>query len=416
MPLPFFNCAKKPAGGMAGLIFKRCKQTAMTELKKKRFLIYLATFFFWFAQYVYNPYMTPYLLGLNITASFAGVIVGMYGSTQLICRLPLGVMADHAQKHRFFIVSGLLLCAAASLLRVLTQNPWALLGANAISGMASSTWISFTILNSMYYEPHELSRSIGSINAFNNAGILTAYILGGLLYEKYGMVMMFWLSLASGILGAVAALMIKDEPPRNPALPVGKLLSVIKQKRLIVFSLLSTLFQFIVFATANSFSSTVIKNIGATAVELSACSALFTLGGMLSSYFVGSKTAQKLGPVKLSMTGFGLLAIYCLVLPRLHTIWGMAILQFIGGCGGTSTFSIIMSDAIAEVPNEQRSTAMGFFQSVYSIGIMAGPSLMGTMIDRLTMTPAFAVVGIICIVTAAGYPLLRRFINKPGKA
>lgn len=47
---------------------------------------------------------------------------------------------------------------------------------------------------------------------------------------------------------------------------------------------------------------------------------------------------------------------------------------------------------------------------------MAGPSLMGTMIDRLTMTPAFAVVGIICIVTAAGYPLLRRFINKPGKA
>ena len=151
MPLPFFNCAKKPAGDMAGLIFKRCKQTAMTELKKKRFLIYLATFFFWFAQYVYNPYMTPYLLGLNITASFTGVIVGMYGSTQLICRLPLGVMADHAQKHRFFIVSGLLLCAAASLLRVLTQNPWALLGANAISGMASSTWISFTILNSMYY-------------------------------------------------------------------------------------------------------------------------------------------------------------------------------------------------------------------------------------------------------------------------
>ena len=88
MPLPFFDCANKPAGDMAGLIFKRCKQTAMTELKKKRFLIYLATFFFWFAQYVYNPYMTPYLLGLYITASFAGVIVGMYGSTQLICRLP----------------------------------------------------------------------------------------------------------------------------------------------------------------------------------------------------------------------------------------------------------------------------------------------------------------------------------------
>ena len=43
--------------------------------------------------------MTPYLLGLNITASFAGVIVGMYGSTQLICRLPhvsrIGLLPYH---------------------------------------------------------------------------------------------------------------------------------------------------------------------------------------------------------------------------------------------------------------------------------------------------------------------------------
>ena len=62
----------------------------MTNLKRKRLLLYLVTFFYWFAQYVYNPYMTPYLLGLNISASFAGVIVGMYGSTQLLCRLPLG--------------------------------------------------------------------------------------------------------------------------------------------------------------------------------------------------------------------------------------------------------------------------------------------------------------------------------------
>ena len=383
----------------------------MTQLKKKRFLLYLVTFLFWFAQYVYNPYMTPYLLGLGISASFAGVIVGMYGSTQLICRLPLGVMADHKQKHRLFILLGVALCALAAGIRVLSQNPVVLLCANAISGVASSMWISFTILNSLYYAPEELSRSIGSINAVNNAGILAAYILGGLLYARFGMVMMFWLSLGAGLLGVIVALFIRDEPAKE-GLPVGKLLSVVLQKRLIVFSLLGTLFQFIVFATANSFASTVINNAGVTAVQLSICSALFTLGGMLSSYFVGSKPAQRIGPVKLSVIGFGLLAVYCFALPFMPNFIALAAMQFVGGCGGTSTFSIIMSDAIRDVPNEQRSTAMGFYQSVYAVGIMAGPALMGGLIDAFTITPAFAIVGAVCVVTAAAYPLIRRFAER----
>ena len=383
----------------------------MAQLKKKRFLLYLITFLFWFAQYVYNPYMTPYLLGLGISASFAGVIVGMYGSTQLICRLPLGVMADHKQKHRLFILLGVALCALAAGIRVLSQNPVVLLCANAISGVASSMWISFTILNSLYYAPEELSRSIGSINAVNNAGILAAYILGGLLYARFGMVMMFWLSLGAGLLGVIVALFIRDEPAKE-GLPVGKLLSVVLQKRLIVFSLLGTLFQFIVFATANSFASTVINNAGVTAVQLSICSALFTLGGMLSSYFVGSKPAQRIGPVKLSVIGFGLLAVYSFALPFMPNFLALAAMQFVGGCGGTSTFSIIMSDAIRDVPNEQRSTAMGFYQSVYAVGIMAGPALMGGLIDAFTITPAFAIVGAVCVVTAAAYPLIRRFAER----
>lgn len=97
---------------------------------------------------------------------------------------------------------------------MLSQNPYVLLSANAISGVASSMWISFTILNSLYYEPHELSRSIGSINAVNNAGILAAYLLGGLFYQRFGMVLMFWMSLISGAIATVLALFIVDEPPK----------------------------------------------------------------------------------------------------------------------------------------------------------------------------------------------------------
>ena len=384
----------------------------MPTLKKKRFLLYLVTFFYWFGQYVYNPYMTPYLLGLNISASFAGVIVGMYGSTQLLCRLPLGLAADNRQKHKLFIFLGALLCALASLLRVLSQNPVALLSANAVSGVASSMWISFTILNSLYYEPHELSRSIGSINAVNNAGILAAYLLGGLLYQRFGMVCMFYLSLSAGAIAAIVALFIADEPPKPHPLPVGQLLRVVGQRRLIVYSLLATLFQFIVFATSNSFSNTVIKNIGVTSLQLSVCSALFTFAGVLSSYFVGTKRAARIGETRLAVIGFSLLALYCFLLPQMRTFFGMTVMQFLGGCGGTSVFSLIMSAAIRDVPGEQRSTAMGFFQSVYAVGIMAGPAVMGALIDWFSITPAFSIVGVVCVLTAAAYPLIGRFMRR----
>ena len=382
----------------------------MTNLKRKRLLLYLVTFFYWFAQYVYNPYMTPYLLGLNISASFAGVIVGMYGSTQLLCRLPLGLAADNKQKHKLFILLGALLSATASLIRVLSQNPYALLSANAISGVASSMWISFTILNSLYYEPHELSRSIGSINAVNNAGILAAYLLGGLFYQRFGMVLMFWMSLISGAIATVLALFIVDEPPKPTPLPVRQLLRVVGQRRLIVYSLLAALFQFIVFATSNSFSNTVIQNIGVTSIQLSICSALFTFAGVLSSYFVGTKRAAAIGETRLAVIGFSLLALYCFLLPQMKSFFGMTVMQFLGGCGGTSV--LIMSAAIRDVPDEQRSTAMGFFQSVYAIGIMAGPSVMGTLIDWFRITPAFSIVGVVCVLTAAAYPLISRFMRR----
>lgn len=63
--------------------------------------------------------------------------------------------------------------------------------ANLLSGIASSMWISFTILFSRYYPPEELSKSIGLLTAMNNAGTLAAYLLGGVLYEPFGMKSLF---------------------------------------------------------------------------------------------------------------------------------------------------------------------------------------------------------------------------------
>ena len=43
---------------------------------------------FWFAQYIFVPFLSPHLIALGITASFAGVIMGAYGVAQLVLPFP----------------------------------------------------------------------------------------------------------------------------------------------------------------------------------------------------------------------------------------------------------------------------------------------------------------------------------------
>ncbi|MBQ3879560.1 MAG: MFS transporter, partial [Oscillospiraceae bacterium] len=62
--------------------------------KAKQFLFLVAVALFWFSQYVYTSYFTPYMSSLGIAASLAGTIVGAYGFTQLVLRIPFGVAAD----------------------------------------------------------------------------------------------------------------------------------------------------------------------------------------------------------------------------------------------------------------------------------------------------------------------------------
>ena len=106
-------------------------------MKKKRILLLAVTLLFWFAQYVYVPYQTPYLASLGIAPSMIGVILGAYGFTQMAVRMPVGVMADRKDRHKWFIAMGVLLAGLASLLRAFVPTAAAFLIANLLSGIAS---------------------------------------------------------------------------------------------------------------------------------------------------------------------------------------------------------------------------------------------------------------------------------------
>ena len=55
------------------------------KLNKQK-ILFIAVIFFWFAQYVYIPYQTPYLTMIQTSTSFIGIIIGTYGISQMVLR------------------------------------------------------------------------------------------------------------------------------------------------------------------------------------------------------------------------------------------------------------------------------------------------------------------------------------------
>ena len=65
------------------------------QKKKGDLLLLVIVVLFWFAQYVFVPFLSPHLTALGMTASVAGMIMGAYGMAQS------GASAEEIVTHYF---------------------------------------------------------------------------------------------------------------------------------------------------------------------------------------------------------------------------------------------------------------------------------------------------------------------------
>jgi len=381
----------------------------MAGLDFRKALLCTVTLCFWFAQYVYVPFLTPYLLSLAISATVAGVIIGAYGVTQLILRIPLGLTLDIYRQHKLVIQVGVLLAGLSSLGMLLFPSPVMLFISNAVSGVASSAWISFTILYTTYYESESSTRAIGIINVFFQSGILLAFLTGGLLVSRFGIQALFKVSFASGVVGALLALLIPhDGTLKGTNVTLASLLKVVRDKRVITFSLLSGMAWFVVFATVFSFSTSTAKGLGATGAQLGFFSMLYSAGTIAGAYFIATPVGHGMGEKKTLILGFGILAVYCVAIGLTSDLMLFYPLQLVCGLGNGLLLAATMAFAIKHVDAEKKTTAMGCFQSIYCFGITGGPMVMGVLIDHGGKRAAFCVVGAASLVCAILIPFLYR--------
>lgn len=361
-----------------------------TVQKSQASLVLWIVAFFWFAQYVYVPYQTTYLLLAHISSNLVGAIIGAYGISQLLLRLPVGVLADLSSNHKFFIILGAFLAGAASFIRILLPDEVGFLVANILSGTASATWISFMILYMSFFKKADQTRATSKIIMANNTGMLLGFVTSTFLYDIVGMMVICAFSLGAGLIACLLSFFLQTtKPEKRPNIRVIELLQVIKDKNLLLYSCLALVQQGVQMSTTMSFTNQIIKELGATNMEIGFSSIIYMLSAVFFAKLASTKFLELLTKKQWIYSSFLLLGIYCLLVPQSSSILIVCLLQLIPGVGTGILFSLITSEALQSVPMQKRSTAMGFFQAVYAVGMTAFPIISGSIYEHLSMKAAF---------------------------
>ncbi|QYR21424.1 MFS transporter [Paenibacillus sp. sptzw28] len=376
-------------------------------------LFCIVTLIFWFSMYTCVPILTAYVKDLGASNKMAGLIVGMYGLSQMLLRIPVGVVSDRIHKRKMFIVLGLIFSVVAGIGILLTDHLTWILFLRIIAGAAAATWVDFTILFASYYAKHETTRAMGNITVFNSLGQMFGILCGGWFADQYGWESAFLIGAAVGLAGTFAAFFVVEKFEENEqAITLNGIKEVAGDRILMTVSFLAIILQILTFATVFGFTPVYAQSLGATKLDMGLLTFFSTLPIALASWLGGKYASQWLGERNVIVLGFILTGVFTVVIPFTGSLWMLIVTQALAGFGRGFTMPVLMSLSIKHMETGRRATAMGFYQAIYGLGMFIGPLFMGLAGDLLTLKEGFVLVGMLgCITALLSHVLLYRVMT-----
>ena len=370
------------------------------DKKTSRRLLCISMVFFWASEYCHAPYFTPYLEGLGFSAEAIGVMVGAYGFTQIFARIPIGITTDAFNCYKLTILFGTISTTLSSFFLMFATHMWSIILCRVMAGLAASTWLAFSVLYNAYYKDDESVTAMTNANAFNNVGKLLAFFLGILTATRWGYKVPLLCSFLTGLVAVIAVVFLKPIEIKHESFSFNHALDVIKTPMIIVAALFAMLPQFYMQGTAFSFTSSKAKLLGASSFTIGVISLAFTLIQVLISPYVGKKLLKKLKSAFAVSLGLVLLSLSSVVIAIADTPYLLILGNIVGGVGCLILNALLMSLIVRSVSEEKRSTAMGFYQAVYGIGMTLGPVVIENLVGAKGYGWAYMTIAIIMFVFA----------------
>lgn len=339
-------------------------------------------------MYIYVPILTPFLEDRGLPLGTIGLIVGSYGLTQVLIRFPLGLYSDRLSRRKPFLFAGM----AAGLLSCalfLYVGGWAgPLSGRLVAGICASTWVPFTVLYASYYPPAQSGKAMSTLSFLTVVGQLGGMTLSGYLAGSGDWNAAFAAGIVIAAAGGALVAFVR-EPRIAPAADTniersvketGKrpTLAILKDSRqLQIVSLLSLLAHCVLFITMFGFTPLQAVEFGAGKNGLTVLVVSFMVPHALVSLWTGRYIAPRFGTRRVLLCGFLLAAVCTALIPFSGSFVGLLATQAVNGVAQGLYLPLLLGLAIKDIRPSERATAMGFYQSVYAVGMFAGPYLAG---------------------------------------
>lgn len=271
----------------------------------------------------------------------------------------------------------------------------------------------YIVLYSSLFDKKEEHKSMTLALFASVIGMFVAFISATLFYSKYSMKFLLLESFFMSFIVILLSLFIKDSRSiKNKKyfnnLSFKDLLSVCKNKRLIIFSILAMINQGIQTSTAFSFTLNRIIEKGGNYSLVGISSILNILSAMIISFYVSTSLANKLSSRFYINLFFIVLSFYCILVMKTNSVIIIVLSQLLAGSSNGVLSAYITSEAVLDIEESKKSSAIGFYQSVYSIGTLLYPIIFGRLSHYFSIEIAFLFLSISAISSLSFNFLLKK--------
>ncbi|XID95011.1 MFS transporter [Paenibacillaceae bacterium WGS1546] len=341
-----------------------------------------ATILYWTTLYIYVPILSPYLQDRGLSMGWIGFILGSYGITQALIRLPLGMYSDVMSQRKPFLIAGMLAGLISCALFLLPGAWGGPLAGRLMAGVCASAWVPFTVLYASYYPADRTHQAMGTLSFLTVFGQLAGMGASGWLVSLGGWNAAFVAGIAVAGVGVLAAMFVHEPRPASQAAVPARFdrsipARVLRSRMLWKVSTLSVLAHGILFITMFGFTPLQAVELGASDAELTGIVVAFMVPHALVSIWSGRYLAPRLGTRYVVVAGFLLAAVFTAAIPYSATLGWLAFTQSLNGIAQALYFPLLLSLAIRGFAPAERATAMGLYQSVYAFGMFLGPYIAG---------------------------------------
>ena len=196
----------------------------------------------------------------------------------------------------------------------------------------------------------------------------------------------FLLASVAAVIGIIVFASVQEQPPTGRPITPQDLIEVIKDRHLLNATILATIYQLVVWATAQGFVQNWARDvIGVDKAQLGYLSIAYLLPSIGLSQLNGKLLIKKYSRRSIIFVGFFFMAMACFFYPHTNSLASLLLVQSILGSGVGLIMPLTMASAVENIPNEKRGAAMGVYQAIYGLGMFLGPSLAGVIIERFSV-------------------------------